>query len=87
MQVAHSLVALGFDTCPERESPVGFIDKRQLLAVEEIHLFLCRGAECHEDIILVVKQILVGRRHHVFAALKDDVALRKLKRRTLLLVE
>ena len=53
----------------------------------EEHLILCSRTEGHKDIVLVVLQVIIGRRHDVARHLEGEVTHRKLKGTIFLLVE
>ena len=87
MEVAHSTVALQAKTRVEAETPIGLIDETQPLAMVEEHLVLRGSTEGHEDVVLVVQQVVIGRRHDVTCHLEGEVAHRELKRTVLFLVQ
>ena len=59
VEIAHRAVALEAETRIESEAPVGLVGECQLLAVVEEHLVLCGCTEGHEEVVLIVQQVLV----------------------------
>ena len=64
MQIAHGAVALPSHSRIEAESPVGLIDEAELLSLVEIHLVLRSGTDGHEEVILVVQQVVIHPRRN-----------------------
>ena len=87
MQVAHGAVALPSHSRIESESPVGLIDEAELLSLVEIHLVLRSGTDGHEEVILVVQQVVIGWRCNIVTNLEDELAHREFERTVLFLVE
>ena len=87
MQVAHGTVALPTYIRIEAEAPIGLVDKAQLLALVEIHLILSRGTKGHEEVVLVVQQVVIRWRSNIMSHLEGQVAHRELERTVFLLVE
>ena len=59
VQVAGHLIALCLDRRFEAQAPVCLIYKRQFLSIVEVHLLHVVCSERHEDVVLIVQQILV----------------------------
>ena len=59
VEIAHRAVALEAETRIESEAPVGLVSECQLLAVIEEHLVLSGCTEGHEEVVLIVQQVLV----------------------------
>ena len=59
VEIAHRAVALEAETRIESETPVGLVGECQLLAMVEEHLVLSGCTEGHEEVVLVVQQVLV----------------------------
>ena len=87
VQIACSTVALPAYTGIKTQSPIGLVGKGEPLSMIEEHLVLRCRTEGHEDIVLVVLQVVIGRRHDVTGHLKGNIPHRELEGTVFLLVE
>ena len=87
MEFSSHLVALRLHSSVDAQSPVGLIDKGELLTVVEVHLAHVLRAEGHEDVVLVVDQVFVRGRHYIPLRGENEIAHRIFEGRVFLLVE
>ena len=59
VQETCRLIALPADGRIEAEAPISLVSERELLAIVEVHLVLSGCSEGHEDIVLVVEQVVI----------------------------